>query len=176
MERGNTMKVRKTALFAISAACALITGAARAEFAVQWAVDPGVDFKDFAYAMVAYQSANDSGYLKYTTGDYRDFDQMVENADITGGNYTMGRLGTGTTDGYSFQAQLYSESDVLLAMNEWTTADKIVDKDGNKAISDIMNGEPYFWTASGFTAVPEPTSALLVLMGLAGLALKRKRM
>lgn len=176
MERENEMKVRKTALSAIFAACALITGAARAEFAVQWAVDPGVDFKDFAYAMIAYQSANDSGYLKYTTVDFRDLDQKVENAYVTDGAYTMGYLGTGTTDGYSFQAQLYSESDVLLAMNEWTTADKITDAEGLTAISEIMDGSTGVWTASGFTAVPEPTSALLVMMGLAGLALKRKRM
>ncbi len=30
------------------------------------------------------------------------------------------------------------------------------------------------WSVTGFTAVPEPTSGLLMLLGLAGLALKRK--
>ena len=30
-------------------------------------------------------------------------------------------------------------------------------------------------TSQGFTAVPEPTSGLLILLGMAGLALKRKR-
>ncbi len=31
------------------------------------------------------------------------------------------------------------------------------------------------WSVSGFNAVPEPTSGLLVLLGFAGLALRRKR-
>lgn len=31
------------------------------------------------------------------------------------------------------------------------------------------------WTGGSYTAVPEPTSALLMLLGMAGLALKRKQ-
>ena len=34
---------------------------------------------------------------------------------------------------------------------------------------------PSSWTVSGVTAVPEPTSGLLMLVGLAGLALRRRR-
>ena len=34
---------------------------------------------------------------------------------------------------------------------------------------------PTSWTVSGITAVPEPTSGLLMLVGLAGLALRRRR-
>ena len=34
---------------------------------------------------------------------------------------------------------------------------------------------PTTWTVSGVTAVPEPTSGLLMLVGLAGLALRRRR-
>ena len=43
-----------------------------------------------------------------------------------------------------------------------------VSADGNLRINNNQGGE---WT----TAVPEPTSAMLLLFGLAGLALKRKR-
>ena len=66
---------------------------------------------------------------------------------------------------------------------EYTTSDYIytVEKEsGSKSLANItsaattiafnMNGET--WTA---TAVPEPTSGLLMLVGLAGLALRRKR-
>ena len=34
---------------------------------------------------------------------------------------------------------------------------------------------PTSWTVSGITAVPEPTSGLLLLLGVAGLALRRRR-
>ena len=41
-----------------------------------------------------------------------------------------------------------------------------------------INGAPPAggaWTGGSYTAVPEPTSALLMLLGMAGLALKRKQ-
>ena len=38
-----------------------------------------------------------------------------------------------------------------------------------------LDASPTSWTVSGITAIPEPTSGLLLLLGVAGLALKRKR-
>jgi hypothetical protein len=43
---------------------------------------------------------------------------------------------------------------------------------GNTALDA---GVPTQWTVSGVAAVPEPTSGLLMLIGLAGLALRRRR-
>ncbi|MBQ6341074.1 MAG: PEP-CTERM sorting domain-containing protein [Kiritimatiellae bacterium] len=42
--------------------------------------------------------------------------------------------------------------------------------------SDTWSGAGFTYATGGnFTAVPEPTSGLLLLLGMAGLALKRKR-
>lgn len=41
--------------------------------------------------------------------------------------------------------------------------------------TDFTTGTPSMWTVSGVTAVPEPTSGLLMLVGLGALALRRRR-
>lgn len=41
--------------------------------------------------------------------------------------------------------------------------------------ADFVNGTASAYTTSSMSAVPEPTSGLLLLLGMAGLALKRKR-
>ena len=41
--------------------------------------------------------------------------------------------------------------------------------------TDFKSAEPSTWKVTGITAVPEPTSGLLLLLGVAGLALRRRR-
>lgn len=45
----------------------------------------------------------------------------------------------------------------------------------NTYFADFINGTASAYTTSSMAAVPEPTSGLLMLLGMAGLALKRKR-
>ena len=42
-------------------------------------------------------------------------------------------------------------------------------------LTSFSSTTPTSWTVSGIEGVPEPTSGLLMLVGLAGLALRRKR-
>ena len=60
---------------------------------------------------------------------------------------------------------------------EWTlTSDAIAGTWNVPSLGDLSLGTaiPAGWTVSG-SAVPEPTSGLLMLLGMAGLALRRKR-
>lgn len=60
--------------------------------------------------------------------------------------------------------------------NDWTiTSDKITSQKAYSELSslDLNTAAASGWTVSG-SAIPEPTSGLLLLLGMAGLALKRK--
>ena len=68
------------------------------------------------------------------------------------------------------------------AGNEWTLTSNVIDC-GDVVIGSLdelkltapNTAIPATWTASGTSAVPEPTSAMLLLLGVAGLALRRRR-
>lgn len=47
--------------------------------------------------------------------------------------------------------------------------------DGKTGAASIKTGAVSNWTVAGAVAVPEPTSGLLLLLGMAGLALRRKQ-
>lgn len=62
---------------------------------------------------------------------------------------------------------------------EWMIANKgtgTVDDLGSAlSFSNLASASSSYATVGGWTAVPEPTSGLLMLLGMAGLALRRKR-
>ena len=70
---------------------------------------------------------------------------------------------------YSFIVELYNENDSLLGWSRAVNFDELIDH--------IFSGmqptgaNPYVFSA----IIPEPTSGMLLLFGLAGLALRRKR-
>ena len=65
-------------------------------------------------------------------------------------------------------------SQLVYASDMTTTVDDVYEVSG--LTSDTWSGAGFTYATGGnFTAVPEPTSGLLLLLGMAGLALKRKR-
>lgn len=61
---------------------------------------------------------------------------------------------------------------------EWYIANKgsgtVNDLGGQLSFSNLASASSGYATVGGWTAVPEPTSGLLMLLGMAGLALRRK--
>ena len=90
----------------------------------------------------------------------------------------LASLGSSEIQSFYIEFQTYD-----YAGDVWNTigvSDTIVWADAQSAITDYRNGKtPTNYTAplspTSFTAVPEPTSGLMLLVGLASLALKRKR-
>ena len=67
-------------------------------------------------------------------------------------------------------------SDTASAQGQASAAESITFS-GSKTWSDVNHGDAAFSSAGWYSvaSVPEPTSGLLLLLGMAGLALKRKR-
>ena len=76
--------------------------------------------------------------------------------------------------GVMFQDSAGNLSQLVYASDMTTTVDDVYTVSG---LSDnTWNGATFAYASAGnFTAVPEPTSGLLMLLGMAGLALRRRR-
>ena len=122
-----------------------------------------------AYAML--KSSNGT-----TIGNTYDADgAVVDNkASINQSYYTD--IGNGAA--FSYYVELYNSDNYLIAKSlaiargdsDWTDA-----YSENLRTSDLSNIPTIsVWHAGGFTAVPEPTSGLMLLLGAAMLGLRRK--
>ena len=168
---------KQVILAAVLCMAATVARAAASDAYLYWKLDVSnnPDYA-FSYAMIKAKSTN--SYLYYFGTDSADskIDKFFGSADS--GNLTAGPAFTGVGDciGSNFLVELWADgkSDetepTLVASGELTYA---------SVQGSIINGldttgaQPYTVTATDL--IPEPTSGLLVLFGLAGLALRRKR-
>ena len=147
----------KKLLFGIAVAAGLSAFAAPS--AIYWNMDGYAEFTTAQYATLfaAIGDGVDTG---------ADWTQIAENFD---GRFkaTVGELG-----GYSYYVQLFNEANEAIAESATLSWQDLLDAN---AVSESMTPAGAGTATFGsFTAVPEPTSALLMLLGMAGLALKRK--
>ena len=165
----------------IAATVAIVAQVAAAEDSyLYWMVDPTVAYStgekvDFAYARV-----NFGGTLNESTGNVSDGTWLtmysggtstgalaMNSAVATGGATLWGVVPEGYADSASFIFELYNESYGVVGWNSVTASD----------LASYL-GTASTPASSAYTlaqVVPEPTSGLLMLFGLAGLALRRKR-
>ena len=136
-----------------------------------WNVSDSV--ADFSYAQLRL-SGGDT-YFKIGDTDY-----TMVGAETTGGA-TLGQatgtvaanLGSFATSDYSFLVEVFGEDDGLLAYSDAMSYDQLYAGGFIYAdMSSIATGASYGVSVSN---VPEPTSGCLFLLGLAALALRRKR-
>ena len=83
-------------------------------------------------------------------------------------------LGNYYENGYSYYIELVNDSNVFVGRSEDTLSYAAAAAYVNSSIT--TSDDVTAWVPTSFTTeqIPEPTSGLLVLLGLAGLALKRK--
>ena len=163
----------------------LAVGAVRADYSsIQWKVENSNI--EFAYAGV---EAVKDGYSYYL------MDQTLKGGNLVAADGTG--LATELLDGanaiQSYFAAAGASGTINLASDDYRFSIALFDSDfglqarSNESMSFSQlsalsyvttppnaNGDKV-WTVSSFTAVPEPTSGMLFLLGLASLALRRKR-
>ena len=147
--------------------------------------DPTGEYMDGGYAYLVLGAT-----LSGTTVNMKDATILASggmNAD-----YTYGALSapissdalSSTAAGQSYLLVLTTASsaqelngDILSIVYAGTSAQGVDPMSGD-TWAQFENGTAFTstaWKSNSFTAVPEPTSGLLMLLGMAGLALKRKR-
>ena len=147
----------KKLLFGLVAAAGLTTFGAASS--IYWTM---ADYGEFSAAQYATLFASIDG------GEQTGADWTILPDTFAGRNKaTVGNLG-----GYSYYVQLFNEAHEAIAESATLSWQDLLDAN---AVSESMTpAGAGTATFGGFTAVPEPTSALLMLLGMAGLALKRK--
>jgi len=94
-------------------------------------------------------------------------------------NFTWADGGANTIDNGSVLAVLFKDSDgkysKLVDANTGAEIDATYTVSGITANNWSNYSSPWTFTSSNYQTVPEPTSGLLMLLGMAGLALRRRR-
>ena len=131
------------------------------------------DFSDYSYAAVGVMddsSGKNVGYLNLFGTNGESLNAQVGSK----GSSFYANLANYTT-GYSFYIELFNDSGAFAGRSE----QMLSYSEALAYATSFGTGTPAYqpWTPSSFTtaAVPEPSSALLMLLGCAGLALKRKK-
>ena len=139
-------------------------------------------------AMYVFAIADATEYAKVQAdGVYATYGDKLGTAAASTSTHTSYKFANLTTDGYAASSTAYAA--ILITYTDgdgkdwWlenTAAVAINDLGGDTSLGNLAryvgglssNGQIASWSTA---AVPEPTSGLLMLVGLAGLALRRKR-
>ena len=95
---------------------------------------------------------------------------------------TVSKLAASTTYDYTLVVSgTQADLQALGVKGDWDYSDATVSATVKGQLTTLKSGQTTFvqdigsWTVSGAVAAPEPTSGLLLLLGVAGLALRRRR-
>lgn len=153
----------------------LAAGIAKADMMLYWTVDPkekgaaeGASPLEYSYAVI-YGGSGDNLDI-YTALDAVTSGSGAIDTKVSGDKYQIPWLGDSMYENYI--VRLFNDNKVTYVSDKYSY-DSLT---ANVWAKDILSMKATEAVGFGnFRAVPEPTSGLLLLLGVAGLALKRKR-
>lgn len=176
------MRMKKSLVFAAMMFSGVLCASARADL-LYWMVDPelSAQYQDYKYAAVSVLDANNPkgdaiGRLDIRNDDNESLGPRVPSmvfGDDGIGLYAA--FGDYDGAGYLFRIELLGDDDRSIAAGESLGIASLGDyiSTVEKAM-DPTQAKVDPWTGGAFT-VPEPTSGLLMLLGVAALGLRRKK-
>lgn len=127
---------------------------------------------EWSYASLYYVNKSASTKLDNLVGAYDGTTQKIS-ADIFSSALVAAQLGDGASS-WSFYIELYNSANAAVGKSQTMSysalRDYIAQSIDMSNLADIKR-----WSGGTYTAVPEPTSALLLMLGTALVALRRKR-
>lgn len=148
---------------------------AEADVMLYWTVTES----DFSGSDFYSEYTSEQGYLPilYASIDGGSAESGYTAIDaITLGSAVDTKIGDSTVDGSydSYIIRLYNANGVVAESSAYTYSSLVTSS--SSWSTDVLGMKAMTpFTATGFTPVPEPTGGLLALLGLAGLALRRRR-
>ena len=145
-----------------------------------WEVDTAAVSKanidEWSYASLYYVNVNDSASTKLDNlvGAYDGTTQKIS-ANIFSSALVAAQLGEADSySSWSFYIELYNSANAAVGKSQTMSISQlqnyIAESIDMSNLADIKR-----WSGGTYTAVPEPTSALLLMLGTALAALRRKR-
>ncbi|MBQ4440008.1 MAG: PEP-CTERM sorting domain-containing protein [Kiritimatiellae bacterium] len=132
------------------------------------------DYAVYFFNTAALTLADANSYL--ASGDVATLIGKGQAGAVADGGWVEGEA-TGYTAGTSITAYLiaFNSDDATTATFAYVSDTADISLPGSGVTANYSFDLSSSATAGNWTAVPEPTSGLLMLLGMAGLALKRKR-
>ena len=140
------------------------------------------NYAEVAGARVAYNGSSSSGTL---TSWYTAMNESSGESEWTqsAGSGVIGQLyaadvSTYAGSGYSYYIELVNNAGNVVARSTnalvWNSSDYTTYTQNAATTAELPTSNIEIWHGSPYTAVPEPTSAILMMFGMAFLGLKRK--
>lgn len=163
----------KFLITAFSAAASLFSFGGLLFWEVDTAAVSNAGIENWSYASLYYVNGNQSGALENLVGGYDGKAQKLS-ADIFSSALVAAQLGNDVTSSWSFYVELYNSANAAVGKSETLSYAQlnayIKESVDMSNLADIQR-----WSGGAYTAVPEPTSAVLLMLGMALTALRRKR-